>query len=320
MKGISFSRALIVCGALSFSMVGHAATAPWQPWVEQQAAGRSTSPTEAYLLVQNLVQPTAAVSPEKARFWGVWHGWLGSDKQFDLKIVVAQVLPTNEVVVQYSLDGAPGPYRRIEKGAISSDGISFTLPTGAAVQLRLRNNYDEMEVMGNFPNKGSALAGTQYGVLKRQPVPSALKVGEDASGWPELVATFKALPSRSPVKSAFPQDVAIRPPPATLSADKSRWSGKWSGWACSNQVCDTRLAVESLSNEGADIVYAYASETAPAFNQRVKATFVGNELHGTLRSGATIRYRMRAVGEVEFIVHLKDGGYAAGLLTRDTTP
>ena len=119
--------------------------------------------------------------------------------------------------------------------------------------------------------------------------------------WPNYVGQFAHAVSESPVSAVLP-DLAVLPPASGVSPNKARWSGVWSGWACQWQACDVKLAVENVTNEGASIVYAGASDSA-AFAERAQALFVGDELKVTLSTGTTLSFRIRSDGKglMEFV-------------------
>lgn len=92
----------------------------------------------------------------------------------------------------------------------------------------------------------------------------------------------------------------VEPPASDVPADKAKWSGKWIGWACNSRVCDTKLAVEKITVEGASIIYAFASERVKPSIGRVNAQFLGDELRAEFPNGLKIAYRMRPEGDLEF--------------------
>ena len=115
--------------------------------------------------------------------------------------------------------------------------------------------------------------------------------------WPDLSKRDPGI-SQSPV-AAVVWSANIEPPGPDVPADKARWSGKWSGWACVNQSCDARLIVEKVTADGAAIIYAVASAKKKPNTARLSAKFVGEELQATFRNGAKVSYRMRPEGDLE---------------------
>jgi len=99
--------------------------------------------------------------------------------------------------------------------------------------------------------------------------------------------------SESEVTAALPPDVVVTPPEVGIPADKSRWSGLWQGWACLARACDVRIAIESVTAEGATVVYAAVSGQQPQVTDRSQGHFVGNELHTRLHTSARLVLRLR---------------------------
>ncbi len=122
--------------------------------------------------------------------------------------------------------------------------------------------------------------------------------------------------STSPVAAALPADIQITPPAADLPGARAAWSGIWSGWACGERACDTKLAVEKVTAEGATIVYSFASRDVPPFVERTTAKFVGDELQAVLGGGALITYRMRPDGSLDFL-WTKGQDWSVGILSRE---
>ncbi len=122
--------------------------------------------------------------------------------------------------------------------------------------------------------------------------------------------------STSPVAAFLPADLQITPPAANLPAANAAWSGIWSGWACRKRSCDTKLAVEQVTAEGATIVYSFASQTVPPHVERTNARFVGHTLQAGLSGGARIMYRMRPDGALDFL-WTNDQDWSTGILSRD---
>lgn len=144
-----------------------------------------------------------------------------------------------------------------------------------------------------------------------EPVPAA------TTAWPSYMPDLVAGFSESSVAAVLPTDVVITPPSASLPVDKARWSGVWQGWACMSRACDIRVAIESVSTTGATVVYAGASEQQPQVTDRAQGSFVGNELHARLHTGARLVLRLRGgVDEMEMSVWRPETQLlAAGVLT-----
>jgi dienelactone hydrolase len=135
--------------------------------------------------------------------------------------------------------------------------------------------------------------------------------------WPNYISQLEHDTTESAVLAVAPADVVIAPPDSSVSADKARWSGAWSGWGCAARACDIKLIVESVTQDGAALVYVGAS--APSkLTQRTQAKFVGEELTAPLSTGSFISLRMRSGDDkiAEFVIH-KDGTLrAAGVLSQ----
>jgi len=121
------------------------------------------------------------------------------------------------------------------------------------------------------------------------------------TNWPDFMPTLNPAVSQSPVAAVVLPGAHVEPPAPNVPPDKARWSGTWSGWACPDALCDTKLIVEMVTAEGATMIYAFASAKQKPYTTRVEAVFVGGELQATLPSGAKLAYRMRNEGEVEFL-------------------
>ena len=114
-----------------------------------------------------------------------------------------------------------------------------------------------------------------------------------SGSWPDFMPTLDPGLSVSTIATVLPGNVVIDAPSSAIPYERAKWSGVWSGWACQDQTCDTKLVVEKVTAAGADIIYSFASGSVRPYNARVAAQFVGDELHATLRNGAKISYRMR---------------------------
>jgi len=136
------------------------------------------------------------------------------------------------------------------------------------------------------------------------------------TNWPDFMPTLNPGLSTSPVEVVVSSSLTVEPPAPDVPPAKARWSGKWSGWACQDQVCDTKLVVLNVTAEGATIIYAFASASVKPFIARVEAKFFGDELQATLRGGAKLAYRMRKEGDLEFLWR-SGGQWAAGILSKD---
>ena len=139
--------------------------------------------------------------------------------------------------------------------------------------------------------------------------------------WPNYITQLNHDTTESTVLAVAPADVVIRAPDSSVPADKARFSGAWAGWGCAARACDVKLMVESVTADGAVVVYAAASATSQ-ISERAQARFVGEELTVPLSTGSFISLRMRAGADqiAEFVIH-KDGVLrAAGVLSQSPAP
>jgi hypothetical protein len=93
------------------------------------------------------------------------------------------------------------------------------------------------------------------------------------TNWPDFMGTLKPGASVGPAAGLL-ADTTITPPDPEVPFERARWSGKWTGWACEGKVCDTKLAVEKVTAEGATIVYAVASNRVKPFSYRFEANLL----------------------------------------------
>ena len=134
--------------------------------------------------------------------------------------------------------------------------------------------------------------------------------------WPGFMSALEPDASESTVAAAPPADIAVEKPSSDLPASISAWSGEWFGWAGQGRRCDVKLIVEQLSRRAATIVCARASADHAPYSERLLAQLHGNELHGQLKSGATLRFRMRNPDAVELLWSEPDGRWIAGVLAQ----
>jgi len=140
--------------------------------------------------------------------------------------------------------------------------------------------------------------------------------GITGTPWPDFMPTLAPGKSNSPVAATLPTNTEIAPPGADVPAAKTAWSGKWSGWACRDFACDTKLAVEKVTMDGATIIYSFASGRAKPFMTRVQAKFVGDELQADIGGDARVAYRMRTDGNIEFL-YTRGQSWVAGILSKE---
>ena len=145
-----------------------------------------------------------------------------------------------------------------------------------------------------------------------EPKPSA--TGQ--ANWPATINNLLPGESNSPVAAYLPANTKIIPPAIGLPPEKAVWSGKWRGWADRDRKGDARLVVEQVTDDGAKIIYSYASNTIKPFVRRMQAKFVGNELQADIDANVRVFYRMRPDGDVEFLWR-KGETWVAGILSKE---
>ena len=135
-----------------------------------------------------------------------------------------------------------------------------------------------------------------------------------AQAWPSGIEKLEPAVSQSKFKATFPTAPVV-PPDASVSPEKAKWSGKWEGWACKDFSCDAKLAVLSVTNEGAKIAPGWAGNSAASPTRIRDAVFVGNELH-VLEGDPRWYYRMRKAGDIEVLRTTDAGGMGYGVLNK----
>lgn len=135
--------------------------------------------------------------------------------------------------------------------------------------------------------------------------------------WPSYIAGLEPDLSESTLAALVPSDVTVQVPDSNVPPDKARWSGAWSGWACQARLCDIKLIVEKVTDQGATIAYARASAALGRFSERLAAKFNADELQGTLANGYRLAFRMRKDGVLEFLLRAGNGQYVGGVLSQD---
>ena len=137
------------------------------------------------------------------------------------------------------------------------------------------------------------------------------------TNWPAYISQLVHEASESSVAAVVPPDVAILALGSGVAPSKARWSGIWSGWGCVGQVCDVKLVVEKLNDEGATIVYAAATDSSE-LTERAQAVFSNDELKATLSTGTVLSFRIRSgnSGAMEFVGYNKGELRIAGVLSQ----
>ena len=139
--------------------------------------------------------------------------------------------------------------------------------------------------------------------------------------WPGYVWQFVHATSESPLAAVVPPDALVQAPDSKIDAAKARFSGIWSGWGCLGRVCDVKLVVEKVTDGGATIIYAAATDSSE-LSERVQADFTGDELVATLSTGTVLSFKIRSgSGRVmEFVGFNKGELRIAGVLSQNEAP
>lgn len=139
----------------------------------------------------------------------------------------------------------------------------------------------------------------------------------DQTPWPGYMVALEPDKSDSPVAAVWPNDVVLHAPDCALSPEKARWSGRWTGWAWQGRLCDIKLAVESVTAAGAEVVYARGSAPFGLLSERLTMRFADNELCATLKNGVEFFLRMRSTEPVVELFGRIAGGEFAGVLAKE---
>jgi hypothetical protein len=135
--------------------------------------------------------------------------------------------------------------------------------------------------------------------------------------WPSNQAQLTPGASYSPVASALPGDVRIDPPPAGANPALAVFSGIWSGSLCKGRGVDMKFAVEQITANGAQAVYASAAKSFGKFSERLMMRLDDGELQGALRRGARLAARLRPDGTLDFMWRWNSRRWCSGVLVRD---
>ena len=81
--------------------------------------------------------------------------------------------------------------------------------------------------------------------------------------WPDFQPNLKAGPSNSDVK-AKPPRTTLSPAAVGTTPERAKFSGYWEGWMCRDRIVDVNVLVTKVTNEGAKVRYAVASEHVEA--------------------------------------------------------
>ena len=138
------------------------------------------------------------------------------------------------------------------------------------------------------------------------------------TNWPGYISQLEHDTSESTVAAVLPADASIQAPANVVSPDKARFSGIWSGWGCQSRVCDIKLLVEKVTDGGATIIYAAATDSSE-LSERVQAAFTGDELVATLSTETLLSFKIRSGNSsvMEFVGFNKGELRIAGVLSQN---
>lgn len=259
-------------------------------------------------------EPAPDVPASLRPFAGKWSGDIFMFANHQKHFLIVERLEPNVAWVVWSLGlnnyagGSPEWYRI---PAIVRGDVLRVFVNGAEITYKLVS-HDEIELEGW--RSGYRMSGK----LKREQVPIAARaLTEQATYWPLGIEKWEPGETTSSNLASFRdyRDSPIQPATPDLPAERAKWLGRWSGWACRERSCDAKLVVLSVTDRTARVVQLFAGEgIEPNYAVR-EAKFLGDEL--ILRAGRLrVSYRMRPSGAVEFLRIAPNGTYAAGVLTK----
>ena len=140
--------------------------------------------------------------------------------------------------------------------------------------------------------------------------------------WPESQPGFRMGPTTSQQIAVLPDGVKVTPPGPDVPTELAAFSGTWTGWACRNRSCSTRIAVEKLTSKGGTIVFAVGRLWRPdgqhtGYARRAQAIYEDGELRAQLNDGLNLAFRMRSDGNLDVIWYDAPRNWASGLLSKD---
>lgn len=115
----------------------------WPDFMPTLVPGQSQSPVAAVVPPNSLIEtPSADVPADKARWSGIWAGWLCRDKACDTKLVVEKVTAEGATIVYAFASSNVKPYTVRLEGKFIGDELQATLENGARLAYRMRNKGD----------------------------------------------------------------------------------------------------------------------------------------------------------------------------------
>lgn len=263
-----------------------------------------------------VMEPAPGVATDLKGFSGKWEGKLiGAQIQMQHTIVVERIDP-NLAWVIWSV----GPGRKIDGGGQAvwyrTPGIlgknELILLINAARAVYRLDGLDEIKVVSTV--QGFNMKGT----LKRVPMATQpFSQTEPPTYWPPIIGYAHPGITTSPVKAVLPESAVISPPSPDTPPERAKWLGRWSGTACTDDACDIKLAVLSVTGDKARIIQMIGASWVNPNPDIRDAVFEGDEL--ILRSETRLRvaYRMRPSGIVEMLRVAPNGGLVWGTLAKE---
>lgn len=98
--------------------------------------------------------------------------------------------------------------------------------------------------------------------------------------------------STSSVQAELPAQ-ALTPAAPETAAARADFGGIWAGWMCSGKSVDIKIAVRDVTDAGATVAYASASESFGRYNHTFQARFAEGKLRGRFPDGGAMVFDLR---------------------------
>jgi len=122
------------------ALASHLATAQtkWPGYVSQLVHAASESPVAAVVPPDAAIQtPGSNVSPNKARWSGIWSGWGCLGQVCDIKLVVEKLTDEDATIIYVGASDSSELSERVQ-AVFSGDELKATLSTGTVLSFRIR--------------------------------------------------------------------------------------------------------------------------------------------------------------------------------------
>ena len=142
--------------------------------------------------------------------------------------------------------------------------------------------------------------------------------------WPEFQPALRPGPSNTDVK-AKPPAMTLSPPAVGTSPDRAKFSGYWEGWMCRDKIVDVNVLVTKVTNKGAKVRYAVASEHVDSLKRRPvsidSARFKGDVLQfGERKTKIILGMRPDGYMNIKWDVTARGSGWCTGIMQRTLAP